>query len=209
MPDEPILDVVDAADAVAAAELVEPLDQLDRRRARSPSSATGMPRLEADRDLGRVVGRVAGCDGPLVGVGRRLAHGSSSTPVSIERPHRLTSTEYGDALVTGISMPRSCAYSISCVAGHAHADAHRGDDLEPRIERLDGDVEADLVVALAGAAVGDGVGALAWATSTRSWAISGRASAVASGIRALVHARRPAAPARRSPRRSGRRASTT
>ena len=38
--------------------------------------------------------------------------------------------------------------------------AHRGDDLERRSERLKGDVEADLIVALAGAAVGDGLGSV-------------------------------------------------
>ena len=46
------------------------------------------------------------------------------------------------------------------VARQAHPDAHRRDDLEPGVEGVDGDVEADLVVALAGAAVGDRVGAL-------------------------------------------------
>ena len=43
------------------------------------------------------------------------------------------------------------------VAGHLPF-AHRGDDLQVGGERLEGDVEADLVVALAGAAVGDGLG---------------------------------------------------
>ena len=47
------------------------------------------------------------------------------------------------------------------LARQAHADAHRRDDLEARIEGMDGDVEPDLVVALARAAVGDRVGALA------------------------------------------------
>ena len=40
-------------------------------------------------------------------------------------------------------------------------DAHRRDDLEARVERVDRDVEPHLVVALAGAAVRDRVGALA------------------------------------------------
>ena len=90
-----------------------------------------------------------------------MTHGSSSTPVSHERPQRLTSIEYGEAFVIGISMPRSCGVVDLLVARQAHPDAHRRDDLEPRVEGVDRDVEADLVVALAGAAVGDGVGALA------------------------------------------------
>ena len=47
------------------------------------------------------------------------------------------------------------------LARQAHAHAHRRDDLQLGVERADRDVEADLVVALAGAAVGDRVGALA------------------------------------------------
>ena len=61
----------------------------------------------------------------------------------------------------GISIPRSLGVVDLLVAGQAHPDPHRGDDLEPGIEGVDGDVEPDLVVALAGAAVGDRVGALA------------------------------------------------
>ncbi len=61
------------------------------------------------------------------------------------------------------------------------AYAHGRHDFELRVEALHGDVEANLVVALARAAVGDGVASLASATSTSSWAMSGRASAVASG----------------------------
>src|SRR5438094_894407 len=40
-------------------------------------------------------------------------HGSSSTPASIERPHKFSSVEYGDCDVAGTSMPCFCAYSIS------------------------------------------------------------------------------------------------
>ena len=36
-------------------------------------------------------------------------HGSSRTPVSQERPHMLTSMEYGEAFVIGISIPRAAA----------------------------------------------------------------------------------------------------
>src|SRR3972149_2339550 len=43
------------------------------------------------------------------------------------------------------------------VAREAHAHAHRRDHLQGGVEGVDGDIEADLVVALAGAAVGPGV----------------------------------------------------
>ena len=65
-------------------------------------------------------------------------------------------------------------------AGHLPL-ADRGDDLQVGRERLEGDVEADLVVALAGAAVGDGRRPCSRAASTISLAMSGRPSAVASG----------------------------
>ena len=41
------------------------------------------------------------------------SHGFSSTPASIERPHKFSSVEYGDCDVAGTSMPCFCAYSIS------------------------------------------------------------------------------------------------
>ncbi len=47
------------------------------------------------------------------------------------------------------------------VARQPHPDPHRGDDLESRVQRMRRDIEADLVVALAGAAVGDRIGAFA------------------------------------------------
>ena len=38
-----------------------------------------------------------------------VTHGSSRMPVSHYRPQRFTSIEYGDAFVTGISIPRAAA----------------------------------------------------------------------------------------------------
>ncbi len=52
-----------------------------------------------------------------------------------------------------------CLSAYSSASSRVHLPlAHRGDDLQIGGERLEGDVEADLVVALAGAAVGDGLG---------------------------------------------------
>ena len=47
----------------------------------------------------------------------------------------------GDLLLAGVELP----------------EAPRGDDVHLRSERMDGQLEADLIVALAGAAVADGV----------------------------------------------------
>ena len=116
--------------------------------------------LEGDRDLdrGRRVGRR---DGPLVGVGRRRDPRVLEDPglaraapqVDVDRVRAGLGDRDLDAALVGVV--------DLLVAGQAHPDAHRRDDLEPRIERVRRDIEADLVVALAGAAVGDRVGALA------------------------------------------------
>ena len=158
--DQPVLDVIDPPDAVRAAQVVEALDELDRRRA-APRRARPGCRLRTSMTISTGSGASAGATVHSYASAGGVTHGSSSTPVSHDRPHRLTSIEYGDAFVTGISMPRSVGVIDLLVAGQAHPDAHRRDDLEPRIEGVGRDVEADLVVALAGAAVGDRVGALA------------------------------------------------
>ena len=66
------------------------------------------------------------------------------------------------------------------LAGHAPA-ADRGDDLEVGRERPRRHLEADLVVALAGAAVGDAVGTEPAGDPTWCWTISGRDSADTNG----------------------------
>ena len=106
-------------------------------------------------------GASVGGDGPFVGVGRRrdprvLEHARlarAAPQVDVDRVRRGLGDRDLDAALGGVV--------DLLVAGQAHPDAHRRDDLEPRIEGVGGDIEADLVVALAGAAVGDRVGALA------------------------------------------------
>ncbi len=127
---------------------------------RSRSMATGMPPSNAIVDLGRGRRGRRG-DGPFVGVVGRgrprileYAGLAGATPeVDVDRVRRrLRDGDLDPALLGVVDL---------LITRQAHPDPHRGDDLEPRIEGVDGDVEADLVVALAGAAVGDRVGALA------------------------------------------------
>ena len=79
---------------------------------------------------------------------------SSRKPVSTARPHRFWSIEYGDLCVTSIGRPFSSAYAIalSRVQAKSRAGAMT---LQVGRQRADADLEADLVVALAGAAVRD------------------------------------------------------
>ena len=55
-----------------------------------------------------------------------------------------------------------------------------GDDLDVRVERVGGQLEADLVVALAGCAVGDAIGARLVRDLDQALEMSGRAMEVPS-----------------------------
>ena len=79
---------------------------------------------------------------------------SSRKPVSTARPQRFWSIEYGDFLVTSIGRPLLLGEGDRLVPGHAGV-ADRREHRQVGRERADADLEADLVVALAGAAVGD------------------------------------------------------
>ena len=106
-------------------------------------------------------GASAGRHGPLIGIGRRrdpriLEHpglARAAPQVDVDRVGRRLGDRDLDPALGGVV--------DLLVAGQAHPDPHRRHDLEPRIERMGRHVEPDLVVALAGAAVRDRVGALA------------------------------------------------
>ncbi len=138
---------------------MQPIDELDRVESLAVDRDRDPP-LELDHDLhrGRGVGR---SDRPFEGVGRGrdprvLEHAglARSTPeVHVDRVGRgLRDRDLDAALDRVVDL---------LVAGEPHADSHRGHHLESRVERVDRDVEADLVVALAGAPVGDRIGAFA------------------------------------------------
>ena len=88
------------------------------------------------------------------------AHGSSISPHSMARPQRLSSIEYGCSLVALIGDVVAGGVLDRVGPGHAPV-AHRRHDLEVGSQRAGGHLEAHLVVALARAAVGHGVGAVA------------------------------------------------
>ena len=176
--DDPVLDVVDDADTVAAADLGRLLEQVTSP-SRSPSSATGRPsRTRPPRAAARRC---------LARVGHELEYvvRGGSPKSSIGPPSR--------------SAPRGCRRSSTAGLGAAlHRDpvlarvgdlllaphrpvAHGRDDLHVGRVRENGGVEPHLVVALAGAAVGDPSQPASRAFSTAIFAISGRPSAVKSG----------------------------
>ena len=156
--DEAVLDHVGAANAVLAGPLVEGLHERHAIHLVAVEAHRAAV-LEADDDLARRIGRGLRRARPLVDVFGRRDPGSSRTPASMLRPQRFSSVLYGLAFVAGDGDVALGGPLDLFFAGHAVL-AHGGDDLEVGRERARADVEPHLVVALAGAAVGDGGRAL-------------------------------------------------
>jgi hypothetical protein len=117
--------------------------------------------FEADLDLGRFVGRQHRRDCALEDVFRRrlvrvlehLALGRGVQEVGVDRERRLAALVlgHGDLVLFGEVDQVGPALEVPF--------APRRDDLDARFQRIVAELEADLVVALAGGAVGDCVGA--------------------------------------------------
>jgi len=156
--DEPVLDDVGAADAVPPGDRVEPLDERGRRKL-DAVDRDGKARLERDRDLLRDVGRV-------LRARRELEH----------RLDRLERRIFERAALVR-EVPEVPVARVRILFRHRHRNAARGrvvdrvlarddvplaprrDDAELGRERLVSELEADLVVPLAGAAVREAVAA--------------------------------------------------
>ena len=172
--DEAVLDQVDPADAVLAAEFVE-LGQQFGRRQTFAVHGDGIALLEIDFDILRLGRAHLPGDGQHVHVFRWLR------PRGLRecRPRRrcaagcgrmlqgLLAGRYRDAVLRGVLLQGRAAVQVPLAPG--------GDDLDRRVEVIVGELETHLVVALAGGAVGDGVGAFLAAISICALAISGRA----------------------------------
>ena len=156
--DEAVLHQVEPADAVPAGGLVQPLQQRRRREARAVHRHRVAP-LEVDLDIVGLVGGGGGRDGAgehllvrldprvlqraaLIGNVQQVGVGGVGRLAPLAARNRdLARLGIGDQPVAGVQVPFA--------PGGDHADA--------RLERVIGKLEAHLVVALAGRAVGDGV----------------------------------------------------
>ena len=155
--DEAVLDMVHPTHAVGARQIVEVLDQ---GHGVSPIAVerNWHAALEADHYLDRRRGLV-GIDGPAVDVFARRCPGifedagldRAAPQVDVDRVDRVLGDRDLDVAGLGVL--------DLLLAAQTHADAHRGDDSQRWVQGVGGDVEADLIVALAGAAVRDRVGA--------------------------------------------------
>ena len=158
--DEAVLDEVEAADAIVMAQAIELGEQRCGRHLLAVDG-DGIALQELDFDVGRLVGRILRRDGALVDVGRRLlpgvfqhlALGGGVQQVRIDREGRFAALVlgHGDLVRFGEFDQVGAALELPLAPG--------GDDLDVGVERIGGEFEADLVVALAGGAMGDGVGA--------------------------------------------------
>src|SRR6266508_4064870 len=115
---------------------------------RSPFSDTGQPRSNPTTTSSGSSGAPSGRVTRLKTSSRGGSSRSSMAPPSDERPQRLSSIEYAVLARVGDLL----------LAAHLPA-AHRRDDLHGRVERDHGRLDPHLIVALAGAAMGDRVAA--------------------------------------------------
>ena len=179
--DKSVLDEIDPADAVVAAELIE-LGQQDSRRELLAVDRDRIALLEADGDNGRFVGRVFRRDGALIDVRRRLlrrvlehlAFGGGVQQVRVDRERRLAALVLGDGdlVLLGELDQIGPRLELPFPPGRDHFDV--------RVQRIISQLEADLVVALAGRAVTHRIGAGLLAISICLLAIRGRAIEVPS-----------------------------
>ncbi len=155
--DEAVLDHVEAAHALGAGPLVELLDGLQHRHLAAVDRDRDAG-LEGDDDGvgltrgGRVLGVLVDVlDRGVPDVLQEARLDGATEDVLVDRVRVLLGGHDREVLGLG--------EGNRLVAGH-RVVADRGDALQLGGQRLDADLEADLVVALAGAAVGDDAGAV-------------------------------------------------
>ncbi len=153
--DESVLDHVDPAEAVLARKLVHAVDDLVEAHQLAVERDRNAL-LEADLGVLRIVATVALRIGrERVDVRRRLdprvfehaALDRTSPQVVIDRVRALLGRRHGYVALHGVDHLLLACLELPL--------ANRRDDLEVRVETRDADLEANLIVALAGAAVTD------------------------------------------------------
>ena len=157
--DVAVLDQVDSADAVAPADVVEPGEQDGRRRALAVD-ANGVAGLEVDLDVlgpvGSLLGRDAEEEHVLVRLAPRVLQDAALVAdvqqVTVGAVRLLARHRHRNPLFLGVGDELAARAEVP--------DAPRGNDADAGLEGVVGELEAHLVVALAGGAVGDGVGSL-------------------------------------------------
>ena len=158
--DKAVLDEIQPPDAIVVAKLVQ-LRQHRRRRQTLPVDGHGVAPLEVQGENARAVRRVLRRDGPLVHEFRRLDRGvfqhlalrGRVQEVRVDRERRLAALvlRNRDLVLFGEGDQRLAALEVPLPPGRDHPDV--------RLQRVVAQLEAHLVVALAGRAVTDRIGA--------------------------------------------------
>ena len=153
--DAAVLDHVDAAPAVPADGFGGGGDELGEGH-RLAVEGDGDACCEGDGELPRLVGDVSGVGGEGVRLAGRCGPGifddatfdGASPEVLVDGVRVVAADFHGDVVACGV---------VDGVLAAEPPETHGGEDVEVGGEGADGDLEADLVVAFAGAAVRDGV----------------------------------------------------
>ena len=153
--DQTILDQVETTKAVIAGNLVEGDDDLGELHLLAVDG-DGLAGLKLNLGVGRGVRRVLGVLGHNPGVIERLVPGilqvtalNGTTPQVVVDGVGVVVGTLGNRHVVGVGVSDLVRTALQIPL------TNRGDNLELRVERLDGGLKTDLIVALAGAAVGD------------------------------------------------------
>ena len=178
--------MVDASDAVLAGYGVQPFDQLDAAEGVAVERHR-RPAFEPDGDVGGLVGRAVRRPRPGVGVLGRLvgqvfehaAFDAAAPEVLVDGEWLLQRHRHRNAVALGVG-------DLLGPVGHVPLAGGR-DNAEAGVEGAGAHVEPHLVVALGGAAVGDGGGPLLTCHADHQLGNQGAAQSGAEGIDALVH----------------------
>ena len=150
-----ILDQIETAKAIVAGNLVEGDDDL-RELHLLAVDGDGLAGLKLDLGIGRGVGRVLGVLGHNPSVIERLVPGilqvtalNGTTPQVVVDGVGVVVGTLGNRHVVGVGIGDLVGATLQVPL------ANRGDNLELGVEGLDGGLKTDLIITLAGAAVGD------------------------------------------------------
>ena len=150
-----ILNQVETAKAIVAGDLVEGDDDLGELHILAVDG-DGLAGLKLDLGIGRGVGRVLGVLGHNPSVIERLIPGilqvaalNGTTPQVVVDGIGVVVGTLGNRHVVGVSIGDLIGTALQIPL------ANRGDNLKLGVEGLDGSLKTNLVVTLAGAAVGD------------------------------------------------------
>src|SRR5918995_800941 len=154
---EPVFDEVDASDAIGAAEVVQAGEECGRRQ-RTAVECDGIALAEFDLSIGRPVRRIFWSNGALINIGRRLGPGIFEH-LALRRGVKKIGIDGERSLAALVPGYRNLVLFGEIEQIRAALEwpfAPWSNDLDVGVQGIGGKLEVNLVVALAGRAMGDG-----------------------------------------------------